>query len=48
MGQQPSLISFRFVSLFPSLFSSVGKEVKEWWDMVQEDIGYAGVTMLAL
>jgi hypothetical protein len=29
-----SLLFFRFVSLFFSFFSAVGKEMEEWWEIV--------------
>jgi hypothetical protein len=38
----------RYVSPFSSFFSTIGKEVEEWWKIVWEDAGCAGATMPAL
>jgi hypothetical protein len=43
-----SLLFFRYVSLFSSFFSLIGKEVEEWWEIMREDIGCTGATMSAL
>jgi hypothetical protein len=53
-GQPPvstTTLSSSFQICFPwffSLFSAIGKEAEEWWDIVREDVGCVGVTMLAL
>jgi hypothetical protein len=31
-----------------SFFLVIGKEVEEWWEIVREEVGYAGATMPAL
>jgi hypothetical protein len=44
-------LSSSFPICFPwffSLFSAVGKEVEEWWDIMREDVGCEGVTTPAL
>jgi hypothetical protein len=33
---------------FPSFFSTTGKEVEEWWDIMREEVGCAGATTPAL
>jgi hypothetical protein len=43
--------SLLFLHIYFSIFfffSAVGKEVEKWWEIVWEDVGCAGLTMLAL
>jgi hypothetical protein len=35
---------FQISFSIPSFFSAVGKEAEGWWEIMPEDVGYAGVT----